>query len=258
MSWWGKLLGGTFGFMIGGPIGALIGAALGHGFDRGAESARESGAGFFSHQERAQTVFFTATFSVMGHIAKADGKVTPDEIRLASQVMDRLGLSPEHKRVARQLFNQGKAPAFPLDEVVDQLRRECHYSANLLRVFMEIQVSAAYADGRVDPEERRILRHLCDALGFSVAELESIERLVRGAGAARPEAISVDHAYQVLGIAADTSDADFKRAYRRLMSRNHPDKLIARGLPEEMIKIATEKTKEIKAAYERIKHERST
>jgi len=257
MSWWGKLLGGTFGFMIGGPIGALIGAALGHGLDRGAEQAGHGGGGFFSHQERAQTVFFTATFSVMGHIAKADGRVTPDEIRMASLVMDRLGLSPAHKHVARQLFSQGKEPGFPLDEVVDQLRRECHFSANLLRVFLEIQVSAAYADGRVDPAERRILRHLCDALGFSAEELESIERLVRSGGGARPEEIDLDHAYAVMGVSADTSDTDLKRAYRRLMSRHHPDKLIARGLPEEMIKVATEKTKEIKAAYERIKRERS-
>jgi len=254
MSWWGKVLGGTFGFMVGGPIGAVVGAALGHGFDRGAEGA--AGAAF-SHQERAQAAFFTATFSVMGHIAKADGRVTAEEIRLADAVMGRFGLDREQRRVAQTLFAQGKEPGFPLEEVLTQLRRECRFGTNLLQVFVEIQLQAALADGSVDPSERRILETVCVHLGFSPEILDEVERLLRGgAAAARSDGPSVDEARAILGVGADTGADDIKRAYRRQMNRHHPDKLIAKGLPEEMVREATERSQQIRAAYDRLKQAR--
>ncbi len=255
MGWWGKLLGGAFGFMVGGPIGALIGAALGHGIDRGAEQHAGPGAeGLFSRQERAQAVFFTATFSVMGHLAKADGRVTRDEIEVARAVMDRLGLDARHRELAQHLFREGKDPDFPLDAVLEQLRRECRYSANLLRVFLEIQLHAAWADGAVHPAERAVLERICERLGFSAAELARLEAMVRGAPA-RPEEMPLERAYELLGLEPGASAAEVKRAYRRQMSRHHPDKLVSRGLPEEMIAVATERTQQIRAAYERIRRE---
>ena len=108
MAWWGKVVGGAFGFMLGGPLGAAFGAAIGHNFDKGVareHSATGSGA---SGQERIQAAFFTATFSVMGHIAKADGRVTEDEIALARAVMRDMALNTAQTRVAGELFNQGK------------------------------------------------------------------------------------------------------------------------------------------------------
>ncbi len=108
MSWWGKALGGAFGFMIGGPLGALMGIAFGHNFDRG---MNKLGSGDWqAEQEQMQAAFFTATFSVMGYIAKADGRVTADEIRLAEAVMDRLGLSAQMRESARKLFNENLKP----------------------------------------------------------------------------------------------------------------------------------------------------
>ena len=122
MAWWGKALGGAFGFMIGGPLGALMGIAFGHNFDRGMHSLGDTdwqgGA-----QDRIQAAFFTATFSVMGYIAKADGKVTRDEIKLAESVMSHLGLPAEMRESARKLFNEGKSRNFPIDEVLDQFER---------------------------------------------------------------------------------------------------------------------------------------
>ena len=261
MSWWGKVIGGTFGFMLGGPLGALFGAALGHSFDRGLRSSLQAlpgeGGGDPTRQERAQAAFFSATFGVMGHIAKADGRVSPEEIRLAGAVMDQLGLRGELRATARNLFNAGRAPDFPLEEVLAQLRRECRYSLNLARLFVEIQLQAAYADGSVHPAERRLLGRVAEALGLAEGELEQLESVVRahvapeGSGALSPEA-----AYAVLGVPPDANDADVKRAYRRLMNRHHPDKLVSKGLPEEMMRAATEKTREIKAAYERVKEAR--
>lgn len=261
MSWWGKVLGGAFGFMLGGPLGLLIGAALGHGFDRGMEGAGElpPGAGF-DRRERTQMAFFTASFSVMGHIAKSDGRVTPDEIAMATQIMRQLGLPPEMKTFAQRLFNEGKRAGFPLDAVLEQFRSECHRSTHLIRMFVEVQLHAAYADGRVHAEERRILEHMCRRLGVSRQELDQLEQLIQAgfhyresAGVAPSARISLEEAYGALGVSKDSSDAEVKKAYRRLMSQHHPDKLVAKGLPEEMMRLAKEKTQEIKAAYDRIK-----
>jgi len=258
MAWWGKLLGGYFGFVLGGPIGALLGAALGHQFDKGARAHIEPG-----HQERVQLSFFTATFSVMGHMAKADGRVSESEIQLARQVMAEMSLNSEQKKLAIDLFNQGKQPDFPVLEVLDQLRRECHRRTTLLQMFLEIQLHAAYADGVMHSEEKRLLLQIFEHLGFSRRVFEQLDAMVRAQrqfhGDARQRAPGRDmlkDAYAALGVSKSASDAEVKKAYRRLMNQHHPDKLMAKGLPEEMIKLATEKTQEIKAAYDTIKDAR--
>ncbi len=268
MSWWGKLIGGAFGYLLGGPLGALLGAALGHNFDKGLHVLHEQG---WSEQgpdtERIQAAFFTATFSVMGHIAKADGRVSPEEIGLARAVMAHMQLDESQRRAAIELFNEGKAADFPLDDVLEQLRQECRRRHTLLRMFLEIQLQAAYADGIMDQAERAVLLRACAALGVSQAEFAQLEAMVRaarqfgGGGAAphRPPARDeLKEAYAVLGVAADTDDETVKRAYKRLMSQHHPDKLVSKGLPEEMIRIATEKTQEIKAAYDTVRRVRGS
>ena len=262
------LLGGTFGFLIGGPIGAVLGAALGRSFGRavgrleGIERLEAGGApdGFgepgVSSRERAQLAFFTAAFGVMGQVAKADGRVSPDEIRLANRVMDELGLDPEQRRAARAIFNQGKSSRFPLDDVLDQLRSECGRATNVLRMFLEVQLQAAWADGGVHPEERRLLLHVAERLGFSRAVYVELERMV-GASLRGQAGPSLEDSYTALGVSPDASDADVKRAYRRLMSRHHPDKLAAKGLPDEMMRAATERTQQIKAAWDRVQSART-
>lgn len=265
MSWWGKLIGGAFGYMVGGPIGAIIGAALGHNFDTGLARIGYEPAGRpdFNEQERTQTAFFTATFSVMGHLAKVDGQVTKDELKVATDAMNQMGLTQEHKRFAQRLFTRGKAADFPLDDILDQFRRECRRSRNLVRIFLEILLQAAYANGVVSPAERRLLNHIGQRLGVPRHELDGLEAMIRAelnfrrarAGPAHRKP-TVGDAYAILNLPSSASDAEVKRAYRRLMSQHHPDKLVAKGLPEEMMKIANEKTQEIKHAYEQIKEAR--
>lgn len=266
MSWWGKLLGGTFGFMLGGPLGALIGAALGHNFDARLNQFSPAG-GYRGNRERVQTAFFTATFSVMGHIAKADGHVSKDEIRMAQAVMEQMQLNSVLKKLAQSLFNQGKQADFVVDDVLDQFKRECHHSRTLLRVFIEILLQAAYADGELHAAEKKILLHICDHLGFTRAEFDSLETLIRtgrynrtsqGSGYdVPPSRNEIQTAYQILNVSPESSDDEVKKAYRRLMNQHHPDKLVAKGLPEEMMKLAAQKTHEIKSAYELIKKVRS-
>lgn len=256
MAWWGTLLGGTLGYMFGGPLGALLGAALGRNFDRGILQT-DRHAGFDpGQQERVQAAFFAATFSVMGHVAKADGRVTPDEISATESIMTRMQLGPAQRKAAIQLFNEGKKATFPLADVLSQFRQECHRRFSLLQMFMEIQIATAMADGSIHPAERRIIQNIGAQLGFSHAELEHLFRMEHGARPGTTGTPPVAEAYETLGIERTASDAEVKTAYRRLMNQHHPDKLIAKGLPEEMIRIATEKTQQIKQAYEQIRKER--
>ena len=262
MSWWGKVLGGTFGFIMGGPLGAVLGASLGHSFDKGlnglADGASPGG------QQRTQLAFFTATFSVMGRLAKADGHVTKDEIEFAKAVMTHMQFDEAQKKLAIEIFNQGKQEEFDLDGVVQQFRQECHRRHTLMQMFLEIQLQAAYADGELHPAERELLLHVFALLGFSQHEYDHLEAIVRAArvggggytGGGAEAAPTLAEDYAVLDVAESASDAEVKKGYRRLMSQHHPDKLVSKGLPEEMIKLATEKTQQIRKAYERIKQSR--
>ena len=253
MAWWGKIIGGAFGFMLGGPLGALLGAALGHNFDKGITLTDEMGGLAYGDQERVQAAFFAATFSIMGHIAKADGKVSPAEIANAEAIMSRMQLDKSQRDAAIKLFNEGKKDGFPLHDVLEQFRHECMRRRNLVQMFLEIQIATAMADGHIHATEKRILFIIGEQLGFDRASIEQLFRF-SGAGPAPggKRQAPVSSAYQVLGIDKTASDAEVKKAYRRLMSQHHPDKLIAKGLPEEMIKLATEKTQKIKAAYEQV------
>ena len=260
MNWWGKLMGGSFGYMLGGPLGAVLGVALGHQLDKAFGQFMldpEFGSG---KVERVQQAFYTATFSVMGHLAKADGKVTSDEIAVASHVMAQMQLDEEQRKVAINLFNEGKRADFPLDATLEQFRRECHRRHNLVHMFIEILISTAIADGRVDEAEHKLLLHISAVMGVSAGAFEQLLRMVGAQQAYHQQGHSpvnrLQEAYDILGMEKSASDAEIKKAYRRLMSQHHPDKLVAKGLPEEMMKIATEKTQEIKAAYEHVKESR--
>ncbi|TDY04248.1 co-chaperone DjlA [Thiohalophilus thiocyanatoxydans] len=274
MSWWGKVVGGAFGFMLGGPLGALLGGVLGHQFDRGLNLQKQlGGPSRPGEQERVQMAFFTALFSTMGYVAKADGRVSEDEIAMARGVMHQMRLDEQQKRAAIELFNQGKQPDFDLDAVLEQFRQETRRRRTLLQMFLEVLTHAAYADGVMHPREQNVLRHIAQRLGFSAAQFEQLLGMVQaqrqfhqqhtGAGAGRgpsgrPTADQLKQAYELLGVSEEASDAEIKKAYRRQMNQHHPDKLVSRGMPEEMIKMANEKAQEIKEAHELIKKSRES
>lgn len=255
MAWWGKLIGGALGFAIGGPLGALLGAAFGSNFDSASQGRSARVRALPGDQELTQAAFFTATFSVMGFVAKSDGRVSNEEIQLANALMEEMQLPEAQRKVARSLFNSGKQADFDFDSVMAQFRRECHRRTTLMRMFLEIQVQAAFADQRLDPKESTVLGRIATILGFRQSDLEQLINLVRGGAEAQahPESLSIEDAYTVLGANANMTVADVKKAYRKLLSQHHPDKLVSRGLPEEMIELANEKTREIKTAWQTIK-----
>ncbi|MDG2353797.1 MAG: co-chaperone DjlA [Gammaproteobacteria bacterium] len=256
MSWWTTVLGGAFGFILGGPLGAMLGVAFAGNFAKSKASFGGFDKGFNpGDQQRVQAAFFSGVFSVMGYIAKADGKVSKAEILLAQQVMQHMQLDANMRKVAKELFNQGKQPDFKLDEVLEQFRLESHRRTDLVRMFLEIQIQSAYADGVLDNKEHDALKYIAQKLHFSLHELENLIQQF-AATSNHASKLSVDDAYVILGVDKNLTDKEIKRAYRRLLSQHHPDKLVAKGLPEEMMTIAKEKTQEIISAYELIKKQR--
>ncbi len=264
MGWVGKAVGGVFGFALGGPLGAVFGGILGHGVDRGVATLRGALELPFGDRARVESVFFTATFSTMGHMAKADGHVSQAEIALAEAYMAQLNLGADRRQAAIALFRQGKSPDFDLRGVVSTFRAECRGQRALTQMFLEILLQAAYADGEPSADQRRVLEQVRIGLGIPAILFRQLENLVRlqrsfagGAGRQVPaRGPSLSEAYAVLGVTPKDTDAAVKRAYRRLLSQHHPDKLVSKGLPEEMMKVATQKTHEIRRAYEMIQEAR--
>lgn len=256
MSWKTKVLGGALGYMIGGPLGAMLGVAFASNF-----SKRKSNFGGFGkdyrpgNQQRVQAAFFSSVFSVMGYIAKVDGKVSKSEILLAQQVMQHMQLPEDMQKAAQELFNQGKHKDFNLDEVLEQFRIESHRRTHLIRMFLEIQIQATYADGVFDDKEHEALKYIAKKLNFPIHELENLIQQF-SATSNNTNKLTVNEAYVILGVDKSLTDKELKRAYRRLLAQHHPDKLVGKGLPEEMKKMANEKTQEIISAYELIKKHR--
>lgn len=268
MNIWGKILGLVFGFFFGGPFGALFGLYLGHRFDRSMNQDFSNQGGFsryFTNKASFtnQAVFFHAVFSVYGHIAKASGQVTPEEIQAASMLMDKMGLAGDKRREAQAAFAQGKDSDFPLERVLKEFKLSSFGQRDILQLFVEVQLQAAFADGEIHPNEREILYTVARILGFSVRDIERLlqqleaqmhyHRQQHGQSGSGP---SIDDAYDILGVSANDDDKVVKKAWRKLMSQHHPDKLVAKGLPKEMLDIANQKAQDIQAAYERVKQHR--
>jgi DnaJ like chaperone protein len=267
MYWYGKAIGALAGLLLTHSlVGALIGAFLGHLFDAqaGNPGVQQGDASPPpSSSLDVQEAFFRTTFQVMGHVAKADGRVSEEEIRAARAIMSEFRLGEREVRFAIELFTQGKASTFPLEATVQQLYRATADRPDLHRMFVQIQLQAALWAGNLEPLARKILGRVCAALDISAYELVQMEAILRMQQSSRQSAnasSSIDRvaeAYSVLGVPSSASNAEVTKAYRRLMNQNHPDKLVARGLPESMIKVAEEKTRQILAAYEVLREVRN-
>ncbi|HEX9208376.1 MAG TPA: co-chaperone DjlA [Steroidobacteraceae bacterium] len=282
--WYGKIIGAIIGYLVGrGLLGAIVGMVLGHQFDvaakrrsgaSGAPTGGAQGAGS-SRGDPAQLrrAFFEATFQVMGHVAKSDGRVTEQEIDAAREAMRRFSLSDADRRRAIELFTAGKAADFPVEATLERLRWLSGDQSDLCRLFVQIQLEAALQGNGLAPRPRAVFQRMCRTLGISGLEFASLEAMLRmranangygpgarpGAGGGSAQARSTSRladAYEVLGVAASAADAEVTRAFRRLMSQNHPDKLVAQGLPESMVTAAHERTQRILEAYETIKGHR--
>jgi DnaJ like chaperone protein len=256
MQWFGKAVGGIIGFVTAGPVGSVLGIILGHQLDDRGAFVRGSDRPAL---QRISQLFFEVAFEVMGRVAKIDGRVSEDEIRVARAIMHGMQLAPAEVDSAIEHFNRGKSESYSTTERLGALERQIGDRGELARAFVQLQMQAAIGAGPIGPEKRQLLWHVASALHVTRAELAQIEAFVRAhteRAVRQSDAQSLDNAYRVLGVAAEANDDEVKKAYRRLMNQHHPDKLVARGLPQSMIGIAEQKTHEVRAAYEKIKAQR--
>ncbi len=250
------IIGGLIGYAFGKFPGFLIGAALGAFLMQRLKSR------LLGKLQNIQLGFVDSVFAVMGALCKADGVVSRDEIQMAESLFVRFRLSEEQKASAKAAFNRGKEPDFDLEAELSHFLRISGGQPALLQMFLQVQVSAVAADGVVHPAEHEMLVRIARGLGLPESQVDQLEAMLRGAhagqtGGARPSsAQQVDDAYKALGVSPSASDEEIKKAYRKLMSENHPDKLAGRGLPESMREMAEERTREISHAYDVIKDAR--
>jgi DnaJ like chaperone protein len=258
----GKLIGAFVGLTYGGVFGLLFGLLVGNAFDQ--MQARRKGPKISSAGGNPN-VFFRVTFLVMGQLAKSDGRVSEEEISQARFIMDQMQLNEQQRKSAIEFFNEGKSPHINLNHELEQLMRGVGHRGSLIQMFLEIQLSVAYADGQLSLEEKHILDQVCRILGISALQFKFIHDRMRASNEQFKGQFNqhfsgsgneLKTAYRVLGVTDVATDAEVKKAYRRLMSEHHPDKLVAKGLPEEMMQLAKEKTQEIQTAYDKVKKAR--
>jgi DnaJ like chaperone protein len=258
---YGKIIGATLGYLLFNLPGLVLGAVAGHWFDRGLQHSL----GFGSPERLAQIQrsFFQTSFHLLGLIAKADGRVSEQEIAHVEEIMRQLGLQEKQREEAIALFKEGTEPAFELEAAISEFNELSQGHRQVQQTLLAFLASLALADGHLHPAELELLEKIAGHLGYSAQAFARLLEMLRaqshfhstGAGAVA-QGDQLADAYLALGIETDCSDKELKQAYRRLMSENHPDKLIAQGVPEEMIKLGTERAQDIQAAYELLKKHR--
>jgi len=253
--WWGKLLGGVIGLLRGGFTGLIFGLFIGHMADR-----------FFAGlggSNRTRDSFFSAMFSTLGHINKADGRVTKAEIAAAELLMRRMQLSDEERQRAIGYFQQGKERGFDFEATLREFARHSMLRHELRIMFIELLIDAALSDGNLSQAEQAILMRSCAVLHIPANVFSAMLQARQGGGYTHNgqqrtsnQGGSLHQSYASLGIKADATAQEIKRAYRKLVSQYHPDKLISQGLPDEMMEMSKKRVREINAAYDKIKESR--
>jgi DnaJ like chaperone protein len=218
MSIWGRLT--HAGASIGGPIGDLL-SRTGH--DK-------------------QVAFTMGVIALGAKMAKADGVVTRDEIEAFKEVF-KVPPGEEHK--VGKLFNLAKQDVAGFEMYARQLDRLFHDNRELLTDVLDGLFHIAAADGRLHPNEERFLAAVAKEFGFTDQEYLRIK--------GRHFKCSMYDPYNILHASPRASDAELKVQYHKLVAENHPDRLIARGVPAEFVDLATKKLAAINAAYEEIK-----
>lgn len=241
MSIWGKVLGGAAGFALGGPLGALLGAVAGHAVDKLRAAPGET-----ADTDATKRIAFTIGVIVLGaKMAKADGQVTQEEVNAFKEVFH---VPPEEMKNVGRLFNQARRDAAGFEPYARQIGRMFRDNPAVLEELLDGLFHIARADGTVTAGEIAYLEQVARIFGLSDAQWDRIR-----AGNVGPDK---SDPYVILGVSREAGDDEIKSAYRKLVRENHPDRLVAQGMPEEFIALANERLATINGAYDRVRRQR--
>ena len=240
MSIWGSLIGGFVGFSFAGPIGALIGSMVGGRISSGRRS------GFQRSFAPPQQVFAIALIILTAKLAKADGQVTRDEVEAFKQIFK---VPPEDMKDVARVFNQARKDVAGYEAYASQIANLFEPAMQTLEDLLHGLFHIAKADQVIHPAELDYLKKVAEIFGFNEASFSRIRAYHLGPDLADP--------YTILGIEPNASEEEIKRTWRALIQENHPDRAMARGLPQEFVDLATEKLATINDAYDRISRQRS-
>lgn len=261
----GRIIGALLGwFALKGFFGLLIGFLAGWYFDKAMQKTLGENRQSPAANARIQPLFMQLLFTTMGRLAKSDGRVSEEEISHAETIIRQMGLDSAGRQQAIDWFKQGVQNA-DLEALLTEFAALSRGRLQLRRALLEMLLQQALVDGDIHQNEEQLLIHVAAALGVPAAAFKLLLQQLKGqqnfhqhyrqsAQATQKDVLA--EAYQALGVKPEDSDAVIKKAYRKLMSEHHPDKLIAQGLPEAAIKQATERSQVIQQAYETIKKSR--
>ena len=248
MGWLSGVIGGGLGAMIAGPFGAVMGAALGASMGNSQKLSR--GVGGFNQSQQRQAIFFTAAFSMVGKLAKADGRVCPDEIAAIEKISkEALGLDAQTRAYAINVFTQAKDRPESFADFARQFGELFAHDQQLCNFMMSFLFEVAMADGELHPQEENMLLEAKTAFRLPESIYQSLRSRYVGL---HSTSVSLSKHYENLGISGDATKAEIKKAYRQKATEYHPDKIEGKGLPPEFIKFANDQLAEINGSYDAI------
>ena len=247
MGWLSGIIGGGIGAMVAGPFGALIGAAIGANIGAGTPQQNRIA---FDESQRRQALFFTAAFSMVGKLAKADGRISEDEVAVIDRIArEALGLDAQTRQYAINVLNQAKQSPESFADYARQFGEIFWQDQQLCSFMMNFLFEVALADGQLHPAEEQMLLEAKQAFRLHEAVYQSLRSRYAGQAVTRP---SLTKHFEVLGVGSDADKETVKKAYRRKVAEFHPDKIEGKGLPPEFIKFANDKVAEINASYDAV------
>jgi DnaJ like chaperone protein len=250
MSIWGLIIGGAAGLVaLGGPLGVLLGAAAGHAVGRWRRRDRDGAAVEGTAADdigdpriaTKQVAFTMAAIALGAKMAKVDGVVSRAEVDAFKQVFH---VPPEEMGNVGRIFDLARKSPLGFEAYARQVAHMFRRQPYVLEELLDGLFHIAMADGGVRGEEIEYLRAVAAIFGFDDADFARIRASHLGPDEGDP--------YAVLGVDHDAPNEEIKAAYRKLVRDNHPDRLIAKGMPKEFIDVATDKLATINAAYEKI------
>lgn len=249
MGWLSGVIGGGLGAVVAGPIGAIIGAAIGAGMG-GRQTLPQGGPGGYNQTQQRQAIFFTAAYSMVGKLAKADGRVCDDEIAAIEKISkEALGMDRQTHQFAINVFTQAKNSPEPFAGYARQFGDIFWQDQQLCSFMMSFLFQVAMADGKLHPQEESMLLEAKTAFRLPESLYQSLRSRFVGQ---HSSSVSLAKHYEILGVSSTATTPEIKKAYRKKAAEFHPDKIEGKGLPPEFIKFANQQLAEINGSYDAV------